>query len=148
MAGWTSEHQELLERFAERFPCPGGPGLDDEARDWTRRVAEQFAFTFPSEGWGHKAADATRPPSTDVIATRSPFQGYDLIERQGRSDWKLAYMPGVIPLPGQRYIDVSPFNHLGDVVEPPGPGPVPPPTDLELRVAELEQWARNLSYQK
>lgn len=139
---WTSAHQSLLETFASLFPIPPAPNNDEACRDWTRRVAEQFAFTFPGEGWGHKRADSGRPPSTDVIATRSPFLGYDLILNQGAAAQRLNDNPTALNLAGQTYIDVTPVNHIGGVVVPPPVDP-PPNTGLEARVAKLEAWARS-----
>lgn len=139
---WNSAHQSVLETFAGLFPVPPAPNNDDACREWTRRVAEQFAFTFPGEGWGHKSAGNGRPPSTDVIATSSPFEGYDLINNQGAGNQSLNTRPGAIPLPGQVFITVTPTNHIGSVVEPPPPPP-PPPSNLEARVAKLEAWARS-----
>jgi hypothetical protein len=144
---WTGAHAEVLRRFVAKYPCPGGPGQDEAARDWTRKAAEQFAFEFAREGWGHKQADGGRPPSTDVIATRSPFVGYDLILSQGRADWSINYAPSPLPLDGQAFIAVTPTDWLGSVPVPPDPPPVPtqPPTsDLEARVHELEQWRRSV----
>jgi len=146
MSSWTYAHQSLLETFASIFPVPASNppagSNNDACRDWTRRAAEQFAFTFPGEGWGHKRADSGRPPSTDVIATRSPFLGYDLILNQGAIDGsqRLNDNPSPLNLAGQTFIDVTPTNHIGGVVTPPPP---PPPTDLEARVAKLEAWARS-----
>lgn len=143
MSRWTSAHASLLETYASIFPIPAAPNNDEACREWTRRAAEQFAFSFPGEGWGHKQADGGRPPSTDVIATRSPFEGYDLILNQGRGDQQLNTNPGAINLAGQVFITVTPRNHIGNVVEPPPPPPPPPPGDLEARVNKLEAWARS-----
>jgi hypothetical protein len=145
---WTGAHAEVLRRFAAKFPCPGGVGQDEEARSWTRKAAEQFAYEFPSQGWGHKRADHGRPPSTDVIATRSPFIGYDLILGQGTAGWSINYQPSPLPLDGQVFIAVTPTDHLWGLVPPPEPPvpPDPPPSGdlaaLERRVAALEAWAR------
>ena len=119
-------------------------GQDEEARSWTRKAAEQFAYEFPSQGWGHKRADHGRPPSTDVIATRSPFIGYDLILGQGTAGWAINYQPSPLPLDGQVFIAVTPTDHLWGLtpVPPQPPDPPLPPSDLEARVAKLEAWAR------
>jgi len=107
---WTPVHQTLLEQYADRF---GLPALDGEsARTWTRALAEQFAFTFPKETWGTKQADSGRPPSTDVICTKIPFYGYDVIISQGTPEQALAHNPESINLEGQIYIAVEPCDHL------------------------------------
>ena len=111
---WTAAHQETLDSYAALF---GLPALDGEsARTWTRELAEQFAFSFPSEGWGTKQADAGRPPSTDCICTKKPFTGYDVIISQGAPNQALAHMPDPINLEGsgQIYITVEAVDHLSE----------------------------------
>lgn len=117
---WTEKEQALLERFDATFPAPHD---DNNCRVWTRRLAEQFAFTFPAAGWGTKQASPSRPPSTDCICTKSPFIGYDVLVSQGTSEQALAKYPEPLPLDGQVFISVTPTNHLGAQ-----PGPTPPPT--------------------
>jgi hypothetical protein len=56
---WTAPHTELLRTLK-------AAGISD-----TRRVAEQFAASFPNEGWGQKSAGPGRPLSHDVIAMRT-----------------------------------------------------------------------------
>lgn len=135
----TDAHRALLVRWEATFGLP--PWNDDNAaRDYTRRCAEQFAYTFPGEGWCHKSASPTRPPSTDVIArylSEHNFWGYDLILDQGRPSQSFNFHPQPLDLSGQTKIDVTPTNHLG--ISPPDP-PVPPPGggDLEARVTALE----------
>lgn len=117
---WTASHQSTLEAFDRKFPAP----TEDEAcRAWTHKLAEQFKYSFPTQGWGTKRADAGRPPSTDVICTQSPFVGFDVLLAQGEPDQSLAHFPAPIPLDGQVYISVTATNHLGAA---PAPGPVPP----------------------
>lgn len=117
---WTEKEQDLLERFNLKFPAPKD---DNNCRAWTYRLAEQFAYTFPYAGWGTKSAGGGRPQSTDVICTREPFTGYDVLLNQGKSDQTLASYPHAIDLSGQVYIRVQPVNHLAGVVTP-----TPPPT--------------------
>jgi hypothetical protein len=109
---WTDQHQACLDQFAATF---GLPALDSTAaRVWTWNLAEQFAFSFPGEGWGTKQADATRPQSTDCICTQTPFVGYDVIISQGSANQTLAHYPDPINLTGQIYLTVSPVDHLSD----------------------------------
>lgn len=126
---WTQTHQALLDDYAALF---GLPALDSEtARAWTRALAEQFKFAFPKEGWGHKQADPGRPPSTDCIATQSPFTGYDVIISQGSSAQALAHMPEPINLTGQVFIPVEATDHMSAGVaaaEPAYPYPDEPTT--------------------
>lgn len=108
-AGWEPKHSDLLARF-QASSTPN--------RDTVRRIAEQFAFSFPGEGWGHKSSSPAHPPSDNVMArqTAGPLVGYVVIPRQAN--------PLPIPLSGQHFIAVSPQNHLGV----PNPGPTPTPT--------------------
>lgn len=118
---WTASHQSTLEAFNRKFPAPRE---DNACRAWTYKLAEQFKYSFPTQGWGTKQASATRPPSTDCICTQSPFIGYDVLLRQGEADQDLAHFPAPLDLTGQVFIPVLGVNHLGGL---PGPTPVPPP---------------------
>jgi len=120
---WTNQHQACLDAYAAAF---GLPALDGEsARTWTRGLAEQFLFTFPTEGWGTKQADPMRPPSTDCICTKKPFTGYDVIIGQGAPNQSLAHNPHPIDLTGQVFIPVEATDHLSAGV----PGQVYPYPD-------------------
>lgn len=145
---FEDKHADLLQAYVNKF---GLPELnDDKARDWTRHLAEQFVFNFPTEGWGHKSGGNGRPPSTDVIARQccGGFWGYDLILNQGIPSQSLIPRPGVLNLAGQAFIPVTGNNHIGDVVNPPTPPtpppPVPPVDTLTPRVLELEQRVSGL----
>jgi hypothetical protein len=119
---WTPAHQELLERFNAAFSAPHS---DDLCREWTLGLAEQFAYTFPAAGWGTKRADPSRPQSTDVICTREPFTGYDVLLHQGTPQQALTTDPAPIDLTGQVFIAVTPTNHLGLTPLPPLAYPYP-----------------------
>lgn len=131
---WTPEHTAVLRRFAA---FAGLPHSDEDARAWTRQLAEQFAASFPREGWGTKQASLTRPRSTDVICTRSPFVGYDVIGNQGLPDQALILTPHPLDLTGQVFLPVNPVDHIGGQTPVPLPGPTKPggefpPRDLAL----------------
>ena len=126
---WTASHQATLDAFDRKFPAPRE---DNACRDWTRRLAEQFKYTFPTQGWGTKQASPTRPPATDVICTQSPFIGYDVLVSQGTPQQTLAKNPEPLDLTGQVFIMVVAVNHLASL----GPEPTPacqfPPRDQGL----------------
>jgi hypothetical protein len=141
---WEAKHAELL----QRFPHPSGPDAG-----WVREVAEQFAFTFPGEGWGHKAAGEGRPPSSDVMARQLPdgrLAGFRVVPPSAH--------PMQFDLSGQAFIAVAPVDHLGlgrpvdppPVVEPPPaptpqpPAPRPSPDHDELK-ARLDDVLRRLA---
>lgn len=132
----TDTHRALLVRWEATF---GLPSLDNEdARNWTRRCAEQFVYEFPGEGWCHKSASPTRPPSTDVIAREANgFWGYDIIVMQGSPSQYFEFNPQPMDIRGQTPIYVQPTNHLG--TSSPVPPYPPPGGDLEARVATLER---------
>lgn len=140
---WEEKHRNLLRSYEAKYGLPALNG--DAARAWTRRLAEQFKFSFPNEGWGHKAGGGGRPPSTDVIARQmsNGLWGYDLILNQGISSQEMDYNPGAINLAGQEFIPVTATNHLGNVVEP---EPQIPPVDtkLQARVEALEKELASL----
>lgn len=113
---WNETHQIVLEKFAATFPPPRE---DAACRMWTGRLAEQFAFTFPTQGWGTKRADMGRPPSTDCICTLTPFIGYDVLLDQGLGTQTVAKYPGPLNLTGQIFLPVKATNHLALVTVPP-----------------------------
>lgn len=128
---WNQNHAALLQAYVNRF---GLPPLDNElARGWTLKLAEQFAFSFPGEGWGTKRADPGRPQSTDVIAIQSPFTGFDVVLSQGASHQSIIMHPEPISLAGQVFMPVTPRNHLaGAPVPVPVEPPVVPPAPVDV----------------
>jgi len=136
---FEQKHTDLLVAYAAKF---GLPALNsDVAREWTHNLAEQFAFTFPSEGWGHKAAGGGRPPSTDVIARNccGGLWGYDTILSQGLPNQSLISRPDTLNLAGQEFIPVQAFNHIGDTGGGTTPTPQPVPVDLGPITKRIEQ---------
>jgi hypothetical protein len=124
---WTLIHQMVLEDYTEKV---GMPALGSEAaREWTFNLAEQFAFSFPNENWGTKRASPTRPPSTDVICIKSPFEGWDVIRNQGIPSQTLNNLVGHYgeSLTGQVFIPVKPIDHIGPSNPIPEPEPEPEP---------------------
>lgn len=115
---WTPAHTTILNGLLQQqTPNPAG----DLA--FVRRVAEQFAHSFPGEGWGMKRADPTRPLSNNVVARRTStgLVGFRVVP--------VTATPAQIDLRGQAFEAVGPINHLGVVIAPPPPvdGPVDPP---------------------
>ena len=131
--------QTVIAQFATAFPIPY---TDEASREWTHRLAEQLAFSFPTEGWGHKSASPTRPHSADVVAIKSPFLGWDLLVNGGSPVVTLNLNADSIDLAGQTFEPVSPVNHLN--FEPTDPTE-PPTGDLEARVETLEAVVRDVA---
>lgn len=100
----TQRHGAVLSQLA-------GKGISD-----TKRIAEQFAFSFPSEGWGQKSADPSRPTSQDVIARRAggALVGYRVVP--------FNTAPAEIALGGQHFVAVTAIDHVGAGVVPGGGG--------------------------
>jgi hypothetical protein len=120
-------------------------GSDDQRREYALKVAQQFAFSFPAEGWGSKDAGGGRPPTKDVVARlrNGVLDGWELVDGATRS----VKCNDHITLDGQHFIQVDPHDWLGA-----GETPPPPPGDLvtrqqfetalsalEARIAKLEQ---------
>jgi hypothetical protein len=108
------KHTTLLEAFAERFGLPNNG--DENARAWTNNLAEQFAFTFPDEGWGTKKAGPGNPRSTDVIARHlgGNMVGYDTVGNAGIAAARLVSRPEEMILGApQVFLAVTPKDHLG-----------------------------------
>ena len=137
----STDHRALILKFATAFPLATTGG--DASPSWTHRLCEQLAFSFPTDGWGHKSASPTRPHSADAIALRSPFVCWDIINNSGTPAATLQLDGESIDIAGQTFEPVTPVNHLR--IEPPTPEPPtpePPTSNLEVRVAALEEAAR------
>lgn len=121
-------------------------GTDDQRRQFALIVAEQFAFSFPGEGWGSKSAGAGRPQTKDVVARQrnGVLDGWDLVNGSTLD----VVCTSHLDLAGQVFIAVNAVDHLGSAPPP----PPPPPGDfvtrqqfetaisaLESRIAKLEQ---------
>lgn len=122
---WTPLHSALVARL-------GAPASPEGDVAFVRRVAEQFAHSFPGEGWGMKRYDPTRPLSDNVVArqTSTSLAGFRIVP--------LSDMPAYYDLTGQAFEAVTPINHVGATVDPPPPvdppvdPPPPPPVDATM----------------
>lgn len=99
-------------------------------RAFVLKAAEQFAHSFPGQGWGIKAAAAGRPTSDNVLARQMGGRliGYRIVPA--------TVQPAELELTGQLFVPVQAVNHLGDLPPvpvvrpiPPAPVPVPAPVD-------------------
>jgi hypothetical protein len=127
---WPTRVQEIVQILAFGV----SHSADDETRRaTTRKIAEQCRFEL-GPNWGHKRADAGRPPSADVFCTREPFVGWDWSVPEG-----IANFPDSIDLAGQDFIEVEPVNHLGATPsEPPQE-----PTDLTAVWVAINELKKN-----
>ena len=119
----------VILQFAAKFPLAT---TDEASREWTHKLCEQLAYSFPTDGFCHKSAGEGRPHSADCIAIRAPFWGWDIINASGSTQATLSLDGDHIDLTGQLPERVTPTDYLGE------PEPPTPPSDLEARVATLE----------
>ncbi len=145
----TASEKATLIAFNEKFPVAAIPGADEEARRaWTWKLAQTFAARFVI-GWGTKRADANRPLSKDSIAYVSAgrLYGFDVV--LGTDPLTLNENVDGEDITGQVYVPVPAKDWLADTpvppVEPPVEPPGPAPTDLEKRVADLEDIVAGIS---
>lgn len=132
----TREEFELLQRYAKAYPPPqaeeSNKAHQDACRQWTRRAAEQFEFTFLTPEYGHKSSNPTSDPSKDAIVKRIDGRMFyiDTLLGAGTGKPRVISSPGTWKdITGQHFIKVDPINHLAPpvVVTPPPPVVVPPP---------------------
>jgi hypothetical protein len=109
--------------FVSKYPFP--ITNDEDAANWTHELCQQLKFSFPNHGWGHKKADENRPHSADVIATESPFMGWDIISNAGSPSAKLNLDASSLdlanPPDGPQVFEPVVANNFLDVVTPPVP---------------------------
>jgi hypothetical protein len=123
---------ELGQRFPELLRDHEN---DDLRRTFTMRVAQTLAARFPSENWGTKRSSSTAPLSADVVCTREPFEGADLLKGTvsglGQLQWAETG-----PLGGQVFVTVAPQD-WGVVAPPTPPAPPSPPDPVLAAIAAL-----------
>jgi hypothetical protein len=110
----------VLQQLGAKFGALN-KGTDEERRQFALIVAEQFAFSFPGDGWGAKSAGPGRPPSKDVVARNraGTLDGWDLVDGTTRAVRCTSH----VDLPGQLFIEVDAVDHLGaPVIDPPPTG--------------------------
>lgn len=123
---FESKHTALMEAVNARFPAP--VTQEGPMREWTETLMEQFAFSFPGEGWGCKSTSRGSTQSFDVGAREAGNRlwGYDLAFDGGSPRARLDTSPSPLDLTGQAFISVTPTNHLGTST-PSTPTPPAPP---------------------
>ncbi len=120
-----------ITQFVAKYPMPVG---EANLQSWTHQLCEQLAYSYPTEGWCHKASGIGASHSKDTVAINQPggsFYGWDIIIGAGTPTPALDLNAQSVDLSGQFPEPVTPTNWIG------GPTP-PPPDDLEARVAALE----------
>ncbi len=108
---------------------------EDDQRTLSRLIAEQIVFETKDDRWGVKSAALNRPQSPSNIA----FNGGELIafrwlDGDGSISgipFGVAHPPVVQSIPGQIFIPVNPYNHLGLLTSSPSPSTPPIPNTAE-----------------
>lgn len=137
---WPDRVQVIFELLAKKFPELTDRTSDEKRRNFTMLFAQQCAHEL-GPNWGTKRADPDRPLASKVICTRSPFIGWEWDSPSG-----LAIFPQSIPLDGQVFVEVIPFDWLGAAVivppkpvDPPAPPSKEPPGGATTGLEVLEQ---------
>lgn len=135
-----------VQAFAAKFGAPNNL-VEDERRDWVRRLAETLAARYPAEGWGNKARSAGAAISGDIVATRSPFEAADVLTGSASSPVSTLQWNAVDPatLIGQAWIAVTPHDWLAAETPPPPAEPPAPPVEGESLPAVLARFEARLA---
>lgn len=141
-----NEVKLVIQAYAARFPVPS-QGQPVSGQDWTHRLAEQLAYSFPGKGYGHKSAGPGRPHSGDAIAqvVDGRLFCWDLVIGMGTGSGQLNVNASGEDITGQVFEAVTPVNHLGASVPQPPPQPQPDPGDgggsdhTEYQVAVIQR---------
>jgi hypothetical protein len=154
-------------RYVAKYPVPNAPPdiIDNLARQWTIRFAEQVAFELPGQGWAVKRGDSGRPICKDCIArkTGDGLLTWDLLMGTGTGSPSLVENPESLDVSpgtpdggtnGQFYENrpnfFQPQDHLKGIVIPP-PVPVGKPLDAYIKFGHaldqiyFEELGRHLS---
>lgn len=134
----TDAQCSVLKQLGAKFGALNH-GSDDQRREFALKVAQQFAFSFPSEGFGSKSAGAGRPQTKDVVARQKNgvLDGWDLVNGSTLD----VVCTSHLTLDGQVFIPVQPVDYLGSAPPPPPP---PPPGDFATK-ADLEALAARVA---
>jgi uncharacterized coiled-coil protein SlyX len=141
----------IVERLAAMFPDLF-VNDDDQQRQLTIKIGEQFAFSYPGRWWGNKKraglSDAFR--SKDSIAVKED-DGTTSVWDLFSSGLAILVHDGDLPVPGTHanlpsseaeFMPCEPVNHLGGNPLPgevPDPPSTPDTSELEARVKDLER---------
>lgn len=142
--GFPARGAQIIDALAPRYPGGTLSGTDDQRRELTRAILEQFVYEMPADGWTWKSADPGRPPSKDSLSrlVAGRLCNWDW---QNGSTRQRAVQPGQLgdDITGQNPIPVAGVNHLTDVpvVVPPvvAPPSQPPPVYIQPAV-DLSQF--------
>ncbi len=139
----TAPQCHALIQLGAKFAMLKDSTNDDERRQFALIVAEQFAFSFPADGWGTKRAGDGRPQTKDVVARQrnGMLEGFDLVNGSTRAIVCDSY----VALPGQIFIPVTPRDHLASAAPPPTPPPSTPPPAPPPECAQLQERLAQLA---
>ena len=122
---------EIIDALYSRFTALAHSNDDDDRRQLTRTIIEQFVCEFPDDGYGGKSASTTRPFSKDAIAKLEGGRLYIWDWQNGTTRRRLVQAgQRAEDVTGQNFIPVGCQDWLG--VGNPTPAPTPPPVPQPL----------------
>ena len=137
----TQRHVEICRALHQRH-IDLARGDDDQRRELTGMIAEQWCFEFGRD-WGTKSRSPTAPRSKDALAHRTGPTSMDVWDWQNGSTREPNLREGQPPdypnITDQFFIEVPPVNHLGVVPGEPAVAPAPPPGSAGPNLVEVLQ---------
>lgn len=111
----------LYRRWLTAFPIPhgqAGADIEEQARQWATRFAQQVKFSTGDQSWGSKRAGDGRPLSKDTIAkfTNGQLLIWDLISGAGTGNGQ-PVNPDTVQsqdITGQKFEPVDAVDYLGE----------------------------------
>lgn len=142
--------KQIRTMFVQQFGIPSGTPetIDETARQWCIKFAQQIAAALPGQGFGVKRADPGRPIGKDTLAQQGPagLVCWDLFTGTSTGNPRLNDDPDSESIPDQVFVPVEPHDWLGIVnTKPTDPTPVPQPIppggtdDVAATLKRLEQ---------
>lgn len=142
--------KQIRTMFVQQFGIPSGTPetIDEPARQWCIKFAQQIAAALPGQGFGVKRADPGRPIGKDTLAQQSPagLVCWDLFTGTSTGNPRLNEDPDSESIPDQTFVPVEPHDWLGILnTKPTDPTPVPQPIppggtdELTAALRRLEQ---------
>lgn len=144
----------LYRRWLTVFPIPhgaAGADIEEQARQWATRFAQQVKFSTGDQSWGSKRAGDNRPLSKDTIAkfTNGQLLIWDLISGAGTGNGQ-PVNPDTVQsqdITGQKFepVDAHDYLETGNGGEDGGDGEPEPNAILGLVLGRLVKLDETLA---